>query len=85
LIVVRRAQGYVGGIMLSFAPANIDQVAEALNGVDPNRPVEIAPDVPLAGVQTVSDLLALHEWPPGLRLTLEDDGVVFIDRIEDQD
>ena len=71
--------------MLSFAPANIDQVAEALNGVDPNRPVEIARGVPLAGVWTVSDLLALSEWPPGLRLTLEDDGVVFISRIEDQD
>ena len=71
--------------MLSFAPANIDQVAAALNGVDPNRPVQIARGVPLAGVWTVADLLALSEWPPGLRLTLEDDGVVFIDRIEGQD
>jgi hypothetical protein len=66
--------------MLSFAPANIDQVAEALNGVDPNRSVEIAAGVPLSGVRTVSNLLALSEWPPGLRLTLEDDGSVFIDR-----
>jgi hypothetical protein len=71
--------------MLSFAPANIDQVIEALNGVDPNHPVEIAPGVPLSGVRTVSNLLTLSEWPPGLRLTLEDDGVVFIDRVEDQD
>ena len=65
--------------MLFFAPANMDQVAEALDGIGPNRPVEIAPGVPLSGVRTVSDLLALGEWPPGLRLVLEDDGVVLID------
>ena len=50
--------------MLSFASANMDQVAEALDGIGPNRPVEIAPGVPLSGVRTVSDLLALSEWPP---------------------
>jgi hypothetical protein len=71
--------------MLSFAPANMDQVAEALDGISPNRLVEIAPGVPVSGVRTVSDLLALGEWPPGLRLVLEDDGVVLIDRIEGQD
>jgi hypothetical protein len=71
--------------MLSFTPANMDQVAEALDGIDPNRPVEIAPGAPVSGVRTVSDLLALGEWPSGLRLILEDDGVVLIDRINGQD